>query len=269
MLSEQDLAHYEIFGFILIKNMLNQKEIKTMISEFEIGLARAESQTERQSFRKQLNWWNMGSDTPYLASILEESKFLDIANQVLNNQAIGSFSSANSFSGNRTDWHPDTQAKHWKGLKFGIYLQSLNENTGALRVIPGSHKEPLHSDFKLIRLKESFDLSEVKTDAGGLDVQEVPAYNTNIELGDVIMFDNHLWHGSYGGSEDRRLITLGYFRNPITNEQIDSANQSVEQEKQARKAFPLLTRHSDWITNKYNSESIQFWIERSKYRGYI
>ena len=269
MLSKQDLVHYEIFGFILMKNMLSQKEIQTITSEFEIGLIRAEKQTERQSFRKQLNWWNMGPDTPYLASILEKAKFLDIANQVLNNEAIGSFSSANSFSGNRTDWHPDTQAKHWKGLKFGIYLQSLNENTGALRVIPGSHKEPLHSDFKKIRLKESFDLSEIKTDSEGLDVQEVPAYNTSIELGDVIMFDNHLWHGSYGGSEDRRLITLGYFKNPTTKEEIASANQAVEQEKNARSTFPLLSRHPDWTTNRGNNKTRQFWIDRLKDIGYI
>lgn len=269
MLSKQELVHYDIFGFILIKNMLGHEELKTIISEFEIGLARADSQTERQSFRKQLNWWNMGPDTPYLASILEKNKFLDIANQILEGQAIGSFSSANSFSGNRTDWHPDTQAKHWKGLKFGIYLQSLNENTGALRVIPGSHKEPLHSDFKNIRLKESFDLQEIKKDSGGLDVQEVPAYNTRIELGDVIMFDNHLWHGSYGGSEDRRLITLGYFKNPTTKEQIASAHEAVEQEKRARATFPLLTRHPDWITNRENNKNRQFSIDRLKYIGYI
>ena len=89
MLSKQDLVHYEIFGFILMKNMLSQKEIQTITSEFEIGLIRAEKQTERQSFRKQLNWWNMGPDTPYLASILEKAKFLDIANQVLNMKQLG------------------------------------------------------------------------------------------------------------------------------------------------------------------------------------
>ena len=32
MLSKQELAHYDIFGFILMKNMLNQKELKTIIS---------------------------------------------------------------------------------------------------------------------------------------------------------------------------------------------------------------------------------------------
>ena len=269
MLSKQDMTHYEIFGFILMKNMLDQKEIQVMTSEFETGLTRAENQTERTSFRKQLNWWNMGPDTPYLASILEQDKFLDIANQVLEGEAIGSFSSANSFSGNRTDWHSDTQAKHWKGLKFGVYLQSLNENTGALRVIPGSHKEPLHSDFKKIRLKESFDFSEMKTDSGGLDVNEIPAYNTRIELGDVIMFDNHLWHGSYGGSEDRRLVTLGYFKNPKTKEELASAVQAVQQEKQVRATFPLLARHPEWTNNKGHNKTRQFWIDRLKYIGYI
>ena len=112
--------------------------------------------------------------------------------------------------------------------------------------------------------KESFDLSEIKTDSEGLDVQEVPAYNTSIELGDVIMFDNHLWHGSYGGSEDRRLITLGYFKNPTTKEEIASANQAVQQEKNARSTFPLLSRHPDWTTNRGNNKTRQFWIDRLK-----
>jgi hypothetical protein len=76
VLSKEELVHYDIFGFILMKNMLDHKELKTIISEFEVGLAIADSQTERQSFRKQLNWWNMGPDTPYLASILEKTNFL-------------------------------------------------------------------------------------------------------------------------------------------------------------------------------------------------
>ena len=45
MLSKQDMTHYEIFGFILMKNMLDQKEIQVMTSEFETGLTRAENQT--------------------------------------------------------------------------------------------------------------------------------------------------------------------------------------------------------------------------------
>jgi len=83
------------------------------------------------------------------------------------------------------------------------------------------------------------------------------------------MFDNHLWHGSYGGSEDRRLITLGYFKNPTTKEQIASAHEAVEQEKRARATFPLLTRHPDWITNRENNKNRQFSIDRLKYIGYI
>ena len=150
MLTQLQVTQFDVFGFVVLRNFLTRDDIDTLNSEFDVALKVAESTTERASFRKQLNWWNFTPDTPFTASLLEQPRFLDKVRQVLGDDVVGSFSASNSFSGDRIDWHPDSSQPNWRGLKFGLYLQSLDETNGALRLVPGSHKEPLHSDFKRI-----------------------------------------------------------------------------------------------------------------------
>ena len=269
MLTELQATQFEVFGFVALRGLLKPHEIESIDSEVDIGLANAERATERQSFRKQLNWWNFGPDTPYLASLMEDPRFHGTAQQLLGDDVVGSFSASNSFSGDRTDWHPDATQPHWRGLKFGIYPQPLDENTGALRLIPGSHKEPMHSDFRRIRLRESLARPGAEIDESGLSVEEVPAYVGRVEPGDVVVFDNHTWHGSYGGGEDRRLVTMGYFAAPATPEEEAAARKQVEAEIGARKTFPLLTRHRHWLANQDGSPVRQHWIDTLRRCGFI
>ena len=265
MLTEIQKTQFEVFGFVTIHQMLTSNQIGKLITEFEIGLADAESKMDRQSFRKQLNWWNLRPDTPYMASMMEETVFLKIAHQLLGQNAIGSFSASNSFSGDRTDWHPDAHQPHWKGLKFAVCLQSVDKNSGALRLIPGSHKESLHSEFKRIPLKESIH-NPNKRDLG---IEDIPAYISKVDPGDIIIFDNHIWHASYGGGKDRRLVTMGYFRMPTTQKEEIAVFKQVEAEIETRKTFPLLVRHPKWVAKEECSRIRQSWIDILQKYGFI
>lgn len=265
MLTDLQKTQFDVFGFVVLHGMLRPDQIEKITLEFEIGLADAEANTERQSFRKQLNWWNLRPDTPYMASLMEDAEFLGIARQLLGEDVVGSFSASNSFSGDRTDWHPDASQPHWRGLKFGIYLQPTDENTGALRLVPGSHKEPLHSDFRRIPLKESVG----RPDQPGLGVEEVPAYIGRVEPGDVVVFHNYTWHASYGGGEDRRLVTMAYFGAPTTPEEEAAVSKQVEAEVNIRRSFPLLRRHPQWIANEEGSAVRQGWIDVLHKYGFI
>ena len=69
-------------------------------------------------------------------------------------------------------------------------------DSGALRLIPGSHKKALHD-----ALREN--LNEL-----GLEICDVPGYVCKSEPGDVVAFDMRCWHASWGGSEDRRMCTV-------------------------------------------------------------
>ena len=143
MLSLGELTQFDTFGFIVLRGMLKADEVHAMNAEFDVGLAAAEREMQRSGIRGQMNWSNLRPETPFLASLLEDERFFGAARQILGEDTIGSASNANSFDGDRTEWHPDVKDARWRGIKFGCYLQPLDEYSGALRLVPGSHKDPL------------------------------------------------------------------------------------------------------------------------------
>ena len=266
MVTDNQLTLFDAFGFMVLRGVLRPEELETIGKEFDIGLAEAERATERISNRKQLNWSNLGPETPYLASLLEDPRFLGTASQILGDGVIGQFCNCNSFSGDRTEWHPDVSDMNWRGIKFGFYLQPLDADTGALRFIPGSHKEPLHSDAKKVVLR---DTTMGSGDEAGFRVDQVPAYVAVSNPGDVVIFGNNTWHGSWGGGVDRRMCTLGYFASPRTPEEEASVRSHVELQASVTRDLPLTATRPEWIANHGRSLVRQQWIDELRRWGFI
>ncbi len=85
-----------------------------------------------------------------------------------------------------TGWHRDSEDT-LATMGFLAYLEPLTTQTGALRVIPGSHaclSVPLPASFE-----------------GG---PAGPGQAIDTQPGDVVAFDEHLVHGSHGGTERRQ-----------------------------------------------------------------
>ena len=266
MLTENQLVQFEVFGFVVLRGVLTCDELRIIESEFDIGLVRAREAMDRHGVPKQLNWSNLGPDTPVLASLLEDPRFLEATQQLYGRDVIGYYANSNSFDSDRTQWHPDSLNLVRRGVKFAFYLQPLDEKTGALRLIPGSHKDPLHSDIKKVTLKES---NEGIIEEGGVEVDAMPAYVGRSQPGDVIAFDNRIWHASWGGGGDRRMCSLGYFAVPATPEEEESMQEMVEQQARLLKVFPLLKRHRHWLSNPDRSPSRQRWIDCLRHWGFI
>ncbi len=265
MLTDRHVAQFDTFGFVVLRGVLGADELDTARVEFDIGLARAAAATERRGIRKQLNWSNLGPDTPFLGSLLEDSRFVGAAERCYGQEVIGYYANANSFDSDRTEWHPDTSTLIRRGVKFAFYLQPLDDTSGALRFIPGSHKEPLHSDMRKIGIKES-NLRVL--DAGGLEVDEVPSYVARSEPGDVIAFDNRIWHASWGGRPDRRMCSLGYFAVPESATEEDSMAELARQEAELLEAFPLVARPSHWVGNPAGNPTRERWIRALRQWGF-
>jgi Phytanoyl-CoA dioxygenase (PhyH) len=97
-------------------------------------------------------------------------------------------------------WHNDTGIGI-RGVKFVAYLEPLAGDTGALRVLPGSHRL---QDAALGHL-HSLDLN----------VPDVPGQVLATEPGDVIVFDPLLNHASWAGKDRHQWSTM-YVRDAIT-----------------------------------------------------
>ena len=96
-------------------------------------------------------------------------------------------SDGNMWAGD-TVWHSDDDIRPgYKRVKIAFYLDSLTEENGCLRVIPGSHRHPLHKDLNLANEEDS--------DAPfGISNEELPSFPIETYPGDVPMFCHDIWY---------------------------------------------------------------------------
>ena len=139
-------------------------------------------------------------------------------------------------------WHADggwlpEQMEPYR-LKVMLYLDPLRRDTGALRIIPGSHRALLHQS--LLPFHE-------ETRAGGdrryfgQRGEDVPAYAIETDPGDVVFFNNWLFHSVYGKVHPRRSIILKFARMP-GNDRQRAALRAVPR---VRASNELLARHGN------------------------
>ena len=141
MLTEQQVSHFNTFGFLIFRQLFKPDELKTINAEVALRLSSTKQYTSPDDGSAYMSWPNLGPETPFLAGLPEDPRICGTAEQLCGEDAIGLSCNAGSYV-NNTDWHPDASDFHLHGLKFACYLQPLCANNGALRFIPGSHRRP-------------------------------------------------------------------------------------------------------------------------------
>jgi ectoine hydroxylase-related dioxygenase (phytanoyl-CoA dioxygenase family) len=263
MLTDQQTAHFETFGFVIFRQLFNPTEMRTIRGEFKQGLTATKRHSSPDEPNKYVNWSNLGPQTPFLSQLMEDPRINGVAEHLFGDDAIGISCNSGSFV-NETDWHPDNQDIHMRSVRFAIYFQPLHGDNGALRLVPGSHKNPLHDELTgVIR----------GLGIGGVDV---PAYACRSEPGDVVVFDQRLWHSSWGGSTDRRMVTIQFYKNPQTPEERKAVEGMVAIDAQIRRELAQNTFDETrpeydphWVSNPDGSPRRQRWIDWLRHWGYL
>ena len=180
-LSEEQVRFFKAFGYLVLRQVFTSEEMAAISREVEQAMAQ---QYAHKPFDGSKRHWTMMMDeeTPLHASLLEDERFLKAARQLYGDDVLGVGTDANRYVGN-TNWHPDTVSLLQYGIKFAFYLQPVGADSGALRVMPGSHR---------------FDLNDPLWGPAvrALPLEQVPAAVLAAEPGDVIGFDLRLWHAS-------------------------------------------------------------------------
>ncbi len=192
------------------------------------------------------------SDTPFIASLPDDPRFADVAEQILDTKVLGIWSDA-SRRVSDTPWHTDQVTSKYKAVKFAIYPDPLVSSDGALRVIPGSH----HEEYSL-RINEhtgSID-SEARF---GVRQEDLPAFVFESQPGDVLLFHNPTWHSSFGGGSGRRMGVVMFTEDPQTPYATDNLKRIMfnmhrrVSENYGRPFFPEYwrsiddPRHQHWV----------------------
>jgi ectoine hydroxylase-related dioxygenase (phytanoyl-CoA dioxygenase family) len=118
-----------------------------------------------------------------------------------------------------TAWHRDSE-HDIASVGVVAYLEPLHGATGALRVVPGSHADR--------------DRALPDGAAGGTALETVP--------GDVIVFDEHIIHGSRGGRE-RRQWRVDFLIDPEDQAEHEAVAAWLDQSVPDERHDPAYTEH--------------------------
>lgn len=205
MITEDQVNFFHIFGFLKLPGLFKD-DIGWMTEEFEKVFVNA---NVHHSGDQTSNIAPFIDKTEKLSALLEDERIEAVASALLGEDFNYLNSDGKFYSGN-TLWHRDGLVQDKvRFIKFAFYLDPVDGNSGALRVIPGSH----HLDDQFgNRLGSGFYLNEVKKPTGndywGMSGPEIPAQTLDTTPGDLVIFKWPLFHSSWGGGLRRRMFTM-------------------------------------------------------------
>ena len=207
-LTEQQKQFFDTFGYLIFPGLLKD-QIETITSEFRAvfddkGIAHdATRRTCMVPFIDQRE---------KLCALLDNPGILGIAKGLLGDDFNYIGSDGNYYTGD-TSWHSDGYHTVGKFMKIALYLDSVTRETGALRIIPGSHKLE-HRDWQALKAANAKEL-------WGIEQSEVPSVALESNPGDVVAFNHNLMHAAFGGSTQRRMFTINLSARAQTPEELE------------------------------------------------
>jgi hypothetical protein len=203
-LTDQQLAFFETFGFLAFPGLLADR-IERITDEFEAIWAAhggGHNGTVHDGTARSCSV-QFVDQNEYLSTLLDDPRIHDIAASILGDDFNYMGSDGNFYTGD-TNWHSDGYGGRggMRHIKIAFYLDALDGDTGALRVIPGSHRigEPFAEELERC-IRKSKDL-------WGVAGRQVPAIALDTTPGDILVFNHDLKHASFGGSQRRRMFTM-------------------------------------------------------------
>ena len=209
--------HFRTFGFVVLRHFFDPSrvasEIDRVVSEGR-GVSFEVASGAGIGFQYAPM---MTAETPGSLWLLDQTEA--VAAALLGGPVIPTRAKGVRYWGN-TPWHTDSDLPI---VSIGAlaYFESLAGNSGALRVLPGSHRPEFASALRAL-------------EAVGKPADSLPGHILATEPGDLIIFDEHLFHASSGG-DTRRQWRVDYMRDP----------ENDEEEAQVKSYFGELFR-PDW-----------------------
>lgn len=201
-LTEQQKSFFETFGYIGFPGLMADR-IDSIIDAFEALWASrggGHNGKPHEGVARSCIAPFIDQDT-YLSTLLDDPRILAIGKGLCGDDFNYMGSDGNYYVGD-TGWHSDGWHPVIRHIKIAFYLDPVTRNTGALRVIPGSHRiGDQYADGLQREIGRSVNLWNV---AGN----EIPAIALETHPGDIVVFNHNTKHAAFGGGTRRRMFTM-------------------------------------------------------------
>jgi ectoine hydroxylase-related dioxygenase (phytanoyl-CoA dioxygenase family) len=214
-LTPQQINFFETFGYLVLPGLMADS-IDWITAEFEAVF------TDRGIVH---DGTKRSCVVPFidqrlrLATLLDDPRIEGVAASLLGDDFNYLGGDGNYYTGD-TPWHSDDFHEVGQFLKIAFYLDPVSRETGALRVIPGSHRIDLRGKWTVGEARQSREL-------WGIEMNEVPAIALESEPGDVVVFNHNLMHAAFGGSSVRRMFTLNICQRAKTTAEIEELKRYI------------------------------------------
>jgi hypothetical protein len=267
MLTTGQVDHFRTFGFTVLRGYLADR-VSALRAEVGAAIRDAYAATydERVFDGISGHYLPMASRlTPVSASLVcDDPRLIGAAERLLGGPVIPECPEGVLYFAD-AGWHTD-DGIGVRGVKFAAYFDELAAGTGALRLVPGSHHPEQNARLAAYSRQGPAD-GEADADwqAG------FPGFIADTSPGDVIAFDLHTWHASFGG-RDRLAWTAVYQRCPETEAERDRTLRSVHDSfEQAFRGFDTgrYPVWRDWLAGAAAHPRRAEVIERMRHAGIL
>ena len=259
MLTDDQVAQFKLFGFVTLRNILTSEELEALRTEFNHAATRNECQVGQFDGVQAQTFSMLGEDTPFYSSLLEDPRFYQPAVELFGEDVLALEINSYRYVSN-TPWHFNDGAPniHGYGPKYQFpVFESVTADTGALRFIPGSHKNPWQSE-----LTGWWPLAKgsARGDKGMEFLDKVPCFVAECRPGDAVLFDMRLLHATWGGKTDRRISCVTYYHYPETVEEMEVMRTTAQSFYHNSDRWNK-TQWEEWFSNPHDSPLRQSWID--------
>ena len=236
MLNEKQISYFNTFGFLLLREAFLPDEMAEITREVERLLQATESGTDDPDYKSVSPFMEEGR---LLIHLPEDDRLYEAAGQLLGPGFVWGGSEGNQGRGGHREehsWHCDRIGEidmNYRRLKMMIYLQPTRRDSGALRVIPGSHHPEYHRQLTAL-LSNDLDAAMNRF---GVPGAELPCQALEVDPGDLIMFDHYLFHAVYGIGRGRQYLVAKYAAEPQTKAHHDALIEHRQDASRLHESF--------------------------------
>lgn len=215
MLSDLHVGQFRAFGFTVLKNCLTAAEMKRLEAAYERVIADAPSYQYFGDCGTKMLCSFVDCDDAF-GALIEHPAIMQAMRDIWGTECLYAGGSDMWSNLDDTPWHSDGQpGRESQTLKTAIYLDPTSDDQGPLNVVPGSH----HSQFcaAIFQSCGTWDRGRPRL---RLDRDKVPgAISLCTQPGDVVLWDNRLWHSAWKRKDGkpRRTMFITYVPDPLDN----------------------------------------------------
>jgi len=219
----EEKLFFNTFGFLICPRLLSQDEISGLRREAERLLRDDWGTVHDGQERQQIQGFVEQSEA--LVDFIRDPRILRRVQRLVGQKLIWVGSDGNRYVG-ATGWHPDGSNMNVRRVKVLFYLDHLLRDSGALRVVPGSHKPEFHQKLRTLLQRRNRDITpygvrasrrhRINSSGFGVSADRVPSYPIETRPGDIVFFDQNIWHSSFGGYSGRAMFTMNFAKEPAT-----------------------------------------------------